>query len=650
MSTGQITGTNFSGIVQVPAREQVVPVSGFPDRISAASGTAFRNLHEENSVNRKQIHNNLDETGHIPEDPEKQLFRLVLQESLDVGTVLALLKSRPDIAVKIDSTGKNILHYLLERQSSPNIGAIISFILGKMSPEDISACNFFLSIVQRGKIAITALIVLLSKGVKPAGLQQLSPEFRQKIVKNIVRWVCDYPDDPRFSEAIRECIKDYPGLTEETDSEGNTLLHIILGYYKKSSEGLNHLIKDIIKSMRPETINSYNRTAPGSSKGYETPLQRYSKNIYASPEIIACLLDAGANPLLLSKWYRSIEYVEDILKVLDERKIQDPNREHIWELLAGAANVREYEGKTLRPSLLPGPEGASSLPEREKFSYWSDQAIRYVRYTAVIGAPNNYDDRKTGGWSVKIAHEWLQPSIRPYNERLIELCNSVSPRYKARELLAARTMKRAAMLTLTRGGGDCFMQASLGFVYLYNHGLPVEYFNMEGDIHEYLVFGRDPKSNKNDPLSWGPLAIICDPWTGFTLPASEWNVPSQFDDIKEGTPLMLFNHETVNNMSEQMRAILLEWGIELIPVEDPLSERKYTIRFRTPMLSSEEQAIRQEYFAGVHAKIPNGISILKAAQKSDKSKSDFPEDAEPKSNFFVSGVSRYSGTVAPHNC
>lgn len=68
----------------------------------------------------------------------------------------------------------------------------------------------------------------------------------------------------------------------------------------------------------------------------------------------------------------------------------------------------------------------------------------------------------------------------------------------------------------------------------------VEIFAIAEGNHRFLVIGRAPTSkDPNDIASWGPNAVVCDPWAGKSYPASQ--IPSQLQslgsqDIQDGLP------------------------------------------------------------------------------------------------------------------
>lgn len=51
----------------------------------------------------------------------------------------------------------------------------------------------------------------------------------------------------------------------------------------------------------------------------------------------------------------------------------------------------------------------------------------------------------------------------------------------------------------------------------------VEMYRIEEGNHVFLVFGRDPKTNPENPDEWNSEAVICDSWSGSFFPASLHN-------------------------------------------------------------------------------------------------------------------------------
>ncbi len=61
------------------------------------------------------------------------------------------------------------------------------------------------------------------------------------------------------------------------------------------------------------------------------------------------------------------------------------------------------------------------------------------------------------------------------------------------------------------GCGNCDEQASLAFVFLRDRGnRPLDFMTV-GD-HAFVVLGRETGSDHTDYATWGPEAVVCDPW------------------------------------------------------------------------------------------------------------------------------------------
>ncbi len=71
--------------------------------------------------------------------------------------------------------------------------------------------------------------------------------------------------------------------------------------------------------------------------------------------------------------------------------------------------------------------------------------------------------------------------------------------------------------------GNCAEQAAVAYVYLEENGIqPLHYMAVlqKGD-HGFVVIGRGPTGKDGDISSWGPHAVVCDPWHGDAYPASQ---------------------------------------------------------------------------------------------------------------------------------
>ena len=78
-------------------------------------------------------------------------------------------------------------------------------------------------------------------------------------------------------------------------------------------------------------------------------------------------------------------------------------------------------------------------------------------------------------------------------------------------------IKTIANGALNKGCGNCGEQAAIAFMMLVEQKVePLDYMYCagEGDDHVFVVIGRREGSNvrKYDAQTWGPDAVVCDPW------------------------------------------------------------------------------------------------------------------------------------------
>ncbi|MFI5120122.1 MAG: hypothetical protein ACHQM4_06895 [Thermoanaerobaculia bacterium] len=79
---------------------------------------------------------------------------------------------------------------------------------------------------------------------------------------------------------------------------------------------------------------------------------------------------------------------------------------------------------------------------------------------------------------------------------------------------------------LSRGCGNCGEQAAIAFMMLVDKRVePIDYVFCagEGDDHAFVVIGRREGSDvrKYSAQTWGPDAVVCDPWMGKAYPCGE---------------------------------------------------------------------------------------------------------------------------------
>lgn len=89
------------------------------------------------------------------------------------------------------------------------------------------------------------------------------------------------------------------------------------------------------------------------------------------------------------------------------------------------------------------------------------------------------------------------------------------------EVTASKTLAEKARIS---GVGNCGHLSHLAFDFLRQQGpasIPYEIFTIVDGDHMFIVIGRLPGSDENDPSTWGPDAVVCDPWAHRCYPASQ---------------------------------------------------------------------------------------------------------------------------------
>jgi hypothetical protein len=127
------------------------------------------------------------------------------------------------------------------------------------------------------------------------------------------------------------------------------------------------------------------------------------------------------------------------------------------------------------------------------------EAVLYVQAKMTVGAANKVPDiLGTVGMSVLcVAAE-----------------RSVTKDYEGYKTEAYLRMIAATAENV--GCGNCGEQSATAFVYLLDKGVrPLDWMALEspGD-HAFVVLSRASGSDDHDPSTWGPAAMVCDPWKG----------------------------------------------------------------------------------------------------------------------------------------
>ena len=136
---------------------------------------------------------------------------------------------------------------------------------------------------------------------------------------------------------------------------------------------------------------------------------------------------------------------------------------------------------------------------------WALTTLGYVKKKLFLGAANKPRDfLVSGGRSMSCA-------IGSYRD-LKSLNLKDWPSYVANQ----------AALAERDGCGNCGPHAAVAFQYLKRQGVsPIDYMMYASGDHCFVVIGRAASSKAADYKTWGPDAVVCDPWGGVVCAASE---------------------------------------------------------------------------------------------------------------------------------
>ena len=90
------------------------------------------------------------------------------------------------------------------------------------------------------------------------------------------------------------------------------------------------------------------------------------------------------------------------------------------------------------------------------------------------------------------------------------------------------------------GCGNCGEQAALALQYLYDNKQvrTLDYMARTTADHAFVVIGRAANSKVEDPSTWGPTAVVCDPWHEKSYLASEID-----DEMYRSVSEKIFGHK-----------------------------------------------------------------------------------------------------------
>ena len=158
-----------------------------------------------------------------------------------------------------------------------------------------------------------------------------------------------------------------------------------------------------------------------------------------------------------------------------------------------------------------------------KFNKLNAQAaVDYVQDRMTLGAGNKPKDVvvSLGDSATCVVNERRDEEPDP---------NDVVPPVGNGTMPIEEYLREVARIAEKNGCGNCGEQSAMAFVYLLNGNTrPIDWMCLEkegvdwwqfreGD-HAFVIVGRSPFSNDDEPDTWGPEAIVCDPWNGDVYP------------------------------------------------------------------------------------------------------------------------------------
>lgn len=191
---------------------------------------------------------------------------------------------------------------------------------------------------------------------------------------------------------------------------------------------------------------------------------------------------------------------------------------------------------------MPGPDiqaiNAKILPLNKALVYAKDLVVK-VRGLLDIGAANQPTSGPAQRDCVVRTRKFTGPDIQ----------------FKGAFFRSVGDIRQIAEHAIRGRCGNCGENAAIAFIKCIEDKVePLDYMECAGpdDDHAFLVIGRREGSSPNryDAASWGPDAVVCDPWMNKAYPCSEMSI-----HLSSQTKTFMFNskcrYRTVNGVVPQ---------------------------------------------------------------------------------------------------
>jgi hypothetical protein len=170
------------------------------------------------------------------------------------------------------------------------------------------------------------------------------------------------------------------------------------------------------------------------------------------------------------------------------------------------------------------------------------QAVNFVLTTLKVKGANWDQYRNQPNW---------EDSRKEKDKDALDVCLYETVRPRAKEEIALKQQNQQMSLPMIdkiritaewaseHHCGNCEENSAIAFIFLWDLGVrPLDWMKLSKD-HLFVVIGR--AGDENDWKTWGPVAVICDPWAqGFrrgdigigTYPATQFE--SKMEDLVRG--------------------------------------------------------------------------------------------------------------------
>jgi hypothetical protein len=190
---------------------------------------------------------------------------------------------------------------------------------------------------------------------------------------------------------------------------------------------------------------------------------------------------------------------------------------------------------------------ANSKPEEQKkrmskSNYYLSAAVianQYVKSKMTIGASNK---PRLDFWRAsKCAGSMINKGeMREYVDQQIKAAvdadTSTATDFENIVKFQRLYLEKSAVGGELYGCGNCGEQSAIAFMFLKKQNtFPLDWMHVNDYEHAFVIIGRQRGSSASNPLTWGEVAVICDPWRDVVA-----TVKSQANYFSTRTPVWMY--------------------------------------------------------------------------------------------------------------